>query len=65
MPFLLANSNVAIFGFRLNQYKSRMVARHVRQAQNKMGKRAEEVGEADSAEEWLRLNVPGQNVSGA
>ena len=45
--------------------ESRMVAKRIRQAQDKLAKRAEDVGEADSAEEWLRLNVPGHNVSGA
>jgi preprotein translocase subunit SecA len=45
--------------------ESRLLTRRVRKAQDKIAKRAEEVGEADSAEEWLRLNVPGHSVSGA
>jgi preprotein translocase subunit SecA len=38
--------------------QSSMIARRVRGAQASIAKRAEEVGDAESAEEWLRLNVP-------
>jgi preprotein translocase subunit SecA len=45
--------------------ESRLLVRRVRKAQDKIAKRAEDVGEADSAEEWLRLNVPGHSASDA
>jgi preprotein translocase subunit SecA len=48
-----------------NVIQSRMVARRLRQAQGMIAKRTEEVVDADSSEEWLRLNMPDHSVSGA